>query len=475
MKRPAAIVVIILAFASAAALAGFIASHPAARAPVAPGRAVAKPPETEGSGEQGEEDYELPIPPAVPVTPEETKANPASTDALGGYDVLIADRGNNRIIEVTPDKRIVWEYDFDLPRPGLGADDAFFTADGSRIVAGLEEWQTIRIIDYATKQVVWEYGEPGKPGSSEGMLHTPDDPYMLPNGDVIVADIANCRIIEIAPDKKIVRQYGVTGKCGSAPGLLNKPNGDTPLPNGHVLVSNIRGHSLLELDEEWRPVFSMTLPIRYPSDPHPGADGTFIVAGYTDPGKIIEVGRDGTVAWELSEKEGPLLLRHPSLAFELPNGKIIANDDENHRVIVIDKATKRIVWQYGVSGKPGRADGQLNIPDGVDIIMRPPGFAGSGEVPRTVGDVVRHAEQYLTGATVIRGYPLKDMGTYVVFSDERSGGLTPRDLPVTGVGIAGLKTGQAYVLSGHLVDGGLKAVNGNRYHFELTAPPVAAE
>jgi hypothetical protein len=46
---------------------------------------------------------------------------------------------------------------------------------------------------------------------------------------------------------------------------------------------------------------------------------------------------------------------------------VLANDDHNDRVIVVDPRTDRIVWQYGHTGHPGRAPGYLNIPDGVDL------------------------------------------------------------------------------------------------------------
>ena len=36
-------------------------------------------------------------------------------------------------------------------------------------------------------------------------------------------------------------------------------------------------------------------------------------------------------------------LDRPALALPLPNGDIIANDDYNHRVIVVDPKTDRIV------------------------------------------------------------------------------------------------------------------------------------
>jgi hypothetical protein len=96
-------------------------------------------------------------------------------------------------------------------------------------------------------------------------------------------------VIEITPDKHIVRQAGATGRCSGGPEPLASPNGDTPLPNGHVLVSTIRDHRLTELDEALRPIFKMTLPMRYPSDPQLTKAGNFLIADYTRPGKIIEI------------------------------------------------------------------------------------------------------------------------------------------------------------------------------------------
>jgi hypothetical protein len=47
---------------------------------------------------------------------------------------------------------------------------------------------------------------------------------------------------------------------------------------------------------------------------------------------------------------------------------ILLNDDRNHRVIVVNPKTKRVVWQYGHTGVPGRAPGYLDNPDGVDLV-----------------------------------------------------------------------------------------------------------
>jgi hypothetical protein len=63
------------------------------------------------------------------------------------------------------------------------------------------------------------------------------------------------------------------------------------------------------------------------------------------------------------------MLDHPSLAERLPGGLICVNDDYRHRVVVIDPATRRIVWQYGSTDRAGTAPGLLNTPDGFDLLI----------------------------------------------------------------------------------------------------------
>ena len=72
--------------------------------------------------------------------------------------------------------------------------------------------------------------------------------------------------------------------------------------------------------------------------------------------------------WRWNPASGDGRLNHPSLAEGLPNGDILLNDDANHRVIVLDPAQNKIVWQYGHTGVAGSAPGYLNTPDGLDPV-----------------------------------------------------------------------------------------------------------
>jgi hypothetical protein len=52
---------------------------------------------------------------------------------------------------------------------------------------------------------------------------------------------------------------------------------------------------------------------------------------------------------------------------EPTNGDVLANDDANNRVIVVDPRTNRVVWQYGHTHVAGSGAGYLDNPDGLDL------------------------------------------------------------------------------------------------------------
>ncbi len=290
-------------------------------------------------------------------------------------DLLIADRGNNRLLIVTPQKKIVWSMHIGGhggPHNGnsLGPDDAFFTPHYRHIVINEESNNVISIIDIRTKKVIWSYGHPGVAGSAPGYLNTPDDAYVLPNGLVTVADIVNQRILFINQQKKIVKQYGQTGvQLHNPPKTYTAPNGDTPLPGGGMIVTEINGSYADRLSPTGKLIYSVHLPgISYPSDTQLLPNGNLLVADYSTPGAIEEVSPKGKLIWRYRKTSGPGELSNPSLAMMLPNGYIAANDDDNNRVIVINPKTNKIVWQYGHRGVSGTKPGYLNDPDGINFL-----------------------------------------------------------------------------------------------------------
>jgi hypothetical protein len=288
--------------------------------------------------------------------------NLPATSPVPGY-LMIADRNNGRILILNPlTKRIVWKY------AGLNdPDDAFFAPGWKTISTNMEYNQTIAQIGLRSHRVLWSYGHADVRGPSLGYLSNPDDAYLLRNGDFMVADIQNCRVLFIDRAKKVVRQIGHAGSCGHSPPTgLSSPNGATPLPDGGVLVTEIGGW-VDRISGSGKLLWTIRTPTTYPSDAQLLPDGNVLVAGFNNPGRVDEITTAGKVVWTY-EPTGYWALDQPSLAVRWPNGMIAITDDWHHRVVVVDPATKRVVWSYGHLDRPGRSAGYLDKPDGLDLL-----------------------------------------------------------------------------------------------------------
>jgi outer membrane protein assembly factor BamB len=289
-----------------------------------------------------------------------------------GEGLLIADRANGRLLIVDDRGTVLWRFPgpHSLPRgQRFAADDAFVAPDGQTIVANDESHQVVDRIDIVSRRVVWQYGRYDQSGSGAGELHTPDDAYPLANGDIVIADIRNCRVIEVAPTHRIVHQWGRTAVCrDDPPRTYGEPNGDTPLPDGGLLITEIRGSRVVRLAANGHVIFDIHVPVRYPSDAQLDASGNVVVVDYSNPGAVLIVSPHGRVLWRYARASGRGRLDHPSLAMPLSNGMIVVNDDFRQRVVVIDPKRSRIVWQYGRTDVRGSRPGLLSIPDGVDLV-----------------------------------------------------------------------------------------------------------
>lgn len=350
-----------------ATLAVLAACAAAAFAAEAPGRPVKVSAEMRGAGVVSS-GTQLPAPP--PVTGNRRQPVPSWGKPLP-YPIVIADRRNNRLIEVTPDKRIVWEF----PSPSLevyrGNEDVNFSPDGRRLAVSEEDNYDLHIVDYGSRTLVWTWGEPNVAGSGR-RLNYPDDAHLLEDGNFLAADIRNCRVLVIDPrSNRIVTEWGRTGDCRhQPPQRLHSPNGATPLANGDILVSEIRGAWISRITREGKLLWSVQAPgVSYPSDAFMTEDGQVVVADFVNPGGVVIFDPlSGKVSWEYRVKEGEAMLRNPSLARELPGTHdIIVADDLRERVLVIDRGTRQIIWQYGQTDRKGHAPGYLNYPDGFDL------------------------------------------------------------------------------------------------------------
>jgi PQQ-like domain len=291
-----------------------------------------------------------------------------------GAKLLIADRGNNRLLLLDPQLNLLWKYPSAHtvrdPSRFYFPDDAFFIDHGTAILSNQEQNETIIKIAYPSGKIIWSYGHPRHPGTARGYLHEPDDAYLLKNGQVSVADAMNCRVLVINQNRTVAHQIGTNGVCAHNPPIsMGSPNGDTPLPDGNLLISEINGSWVSEYTTTGKLVWTTHLPIAYPSDPQQLGSDRYLIADYARPGQILEFNRAGHILYRYHPKSGPGMLNHPSLTELLPSGALMVNDDYNNRMIAIDPATGALVWQYGITGRPGTAPGELHTPDGFDLLL----------------------------------------------------------------------------------------------------------
>jgi DNA-binding beta-propeller fold protein YncE len=281
---------------------------------------------------------------------------------------------NDRLLIIDPSGRTLWQY----PLPGdLAAgqtfktpDDAYFTPDGRSIIVSHEDDHVIRVIDIATRKIVYTYGTPGVPGAGPNQLNKPESALMLPNGDLLVPDMMNCRISMIrAGGHAITRQLGRTGTCmHQPPRSLGIPNGLFPMANGNYLVTEAVGSWVDEMSLSGRVAWSVQLPgFTYMYESNEIGPNRYVTVDHANPGQVVTFDRTGRVLWQYAPA-GSAALNKPSLALALPSGDFMIADSANHRVIVVDARTKAVMWQYGQTAEAGKRPGQLNKPTCLDFL-----------------------------------------------------------------------------------------------------------
>lgn len=274
--------------------------------------------------------------------------------------IYIADEKGNRIIRVNVQKQIIWQTH--VPAP----DDANPMPNDGPIIVNSDTHQIVYAVSPRSGQVLHTYGHMGQYGSKSGYLYIPEDSYGMPGNRVMITDPGNERAIMVNwATNQVLWQYGHTGVESTHPGYLYWTNNAVPLSNGNVLITDgaAPGHrqQLLEVSPQGTLVWHITLPsvITYPSDAMPVGPGLYALTDYAKPAGLYVVNWQGKIVWSYMVRSGPGMLNHASSINRLNNGNFLVSDDGNNRVVVINPSTHKIVWQYGTTGVSGSGPDQL--------------------------------------------------------------------------------------------------------------------
>ena len=114
--------------------------------------------------------------------------------------ILICDRGNNRIIVVAADSTVVWEWGQGILNKPV---DVEYQAATSQILVTDQQNHRVILVSYPDSTIDFEFGL-GRADSTKLGLNTPTDADILTNGNILICDAGNKRLIEVNRSGNIV-------------------------------------------------------------------------------------------------------------------------------------------------------------------------------------------------------------------------------------------------------------------------------
>jgi hypothetical protein len=173
--------------------------------------------------------------------------------SLPNTDVLITDQGNNRIIEVTLAKKIVWQYPGSNKNPAdqlNSPNSAELLENGHILIADENDNRAIEVT--RADQIVATF-------TAHGTVNTVAFASRLGNGHTLLTDAGNSRAVEVDAHDNVVWQYVTDTSSLSVPAPL--PTRAVRLKNGDTLISDQFNNRVIRVSSTGQIVASYGLPL----------------------------------------------------------------------------------------------------------------------------------------------------------------------------------------------------------------------
>ncbi len=203
------------------------------------------------------------------------------------FKVLITDEGRNRVIKVDKELRIVdWYYGDPNDKAGSGPQELNAPADAVRLEGSQEILiadrgnNRILIVDEASKTIVWQFE------STE--LNAPVDvDFDAATNDILITDQSNHQVLRVnRDDQNIVWRFGITGVPAADTTGLDSPTDADFLDNGHILITDAGNNRIIELDENNNITWQFSRPLKALHDTDRLPDGRHLVINGVAPSAI---------------------------------------------------------------------------------------------------------------------------------------------------------------------------------------------
>jgi PQQ-like domain len=267
------------------------------------------------------------------------------------YKVLAADRSTGKLAIVNAEGVVEWEF-----ANKHDVHDLHLLPNGN-VLTHTSHTTVVEISP--KKEVVWKYEAKPKDGyKGKVEVHAFQ---RLDDGNTMVAEGGNSRIVEVNQDGKIVKEIALKV-------AKSDPHRDTrmvrKLANGHYLVCHEGEGAVKEYDAAGKVVWEYKLDLngRKRSGGHGpeghgvevyGAvrleNGNTLIAGGNN-NRVLEVNPKGEVVWQIDQKDLPgITLAWVTTLQVLPNGNVIVGNchatDKNPQLIEVTRE-KKVVWTF---------------------------------------------------------------------------------------------------------------------------------
>ena len=178
---------------------------------------------------------------------------PVQCTWLPNRHVLITDQGNDRIIEVTQEKRIVWQY----PGPNTNPADQLNSPNSAELLRNghilIADENNNRAIEVTrADEIVATF-------TASGTLGAVAFASRLDDGHTLLTDAGNSRAVEVDANDKVVWQYVTDTDPLSVPAPL--PTRAVRLRNGATLISDQFNNRVIRVNPAGHIVASYGLPL----------------------------------------------------------------------------------------------------------------------------------------------------------------------------------------------------------------------
>ncbi|HZV33834.1 MAG TPA: hypothetical protein VFB72_04590, partial [Verrucomicrobiae bacterium] len=178
---------------------------------------------------------------------------PVQSTWLPTFHVLITDQGNNRIIEVNLEKKIVWQY----PGSNTNASDQLNSPNSAELLENghilITDENNNRAIEVTRDDVIVQTFTAG------GTLGACAFSSRLPNGDTLLTDAGNARAVEVDTNDSVVWEYFTTNSPLSIPAPL--PTRAIRLRGGDTLISDQFNNRVIRVNQAKQIVAQYGLPL----------------------------------------------------------------------------------------------------------------------------------------------------------------------------------------------------------------------